>query len=138
MNEKENLKKEGTEIINNIAKDLENISTCKITFFYFVKQLKCNSIEKYEKIYMMLLKRVNEYNKKIDNSFPLGLAQQVDTIYTIPLFNLQREQMQDLLNELANNISSKRMQLNFMRSLSISILALIIALFSLIFTKFLL
>lgn len=129
----ENLKKDGSNIINEITQNLIDISTCKINFFCFWEFLK--SIKKYENTYLDLTKRVVEYSKKIDSFFPISLAQQVDTVYRIPIFNLQRELVQNLLHEFASNISSKKMQFNFLCSLVISILAIVVATISLIVKK---
>lgn len=132
-NRQENVKTEGNTIINDMTQNLIEIDNCKIDFLYFWKCRKNeNNIKKYEKEYTKILQRVIEYNKKIDNLFPLFLSQNTDTVCVISIFNLQREQIQNLLNEFASNISSKRMQLNFLRSLIISVLAIIVAVFSLI------
>ena len=124
-NKAELIKAEGLKIINELSQNLSDIDTCSLSF---LKLVFMSTTIKYENHYSGLLQKVIQYNKSIDELFPACSLTNNNTVYGVPIMNLQRELIQNMLHEFAGKITSIKMQKNYSRTLFLSCLSVVLSL----------
>ncbi|MFH1258584.1 MAG: hypothetical protein ABII74_02005 [Elusimicrobiota bacterium] len=120
-NKARKIKETGKLLLDKSIEHLREMQNYDIRFLDLIKSSK---LKKYRAKHLEIFEYFIRYNESIDDFLSIGNALQYTQINTTPIFEFQRNQIQDILSESSAILSSKKVEINFYRSLSISLIAL--------------